>query len=48
MGGIEACLDQSLPVGLRDERLEFRSRKSVDEAGFRYDKEEDLGAGEGG
>lgn len=41
-------LDQVLAFGLCDERLQFGGGECVDEAGFRHDQEEHLGAGEDG
>lgn len=41
-------LDQVLAFGLGDERLEFRGREGVDEAGLRDDEQENLGASQDG
>ena len=41
-----AYLNQVLPLGFGDERLELRSCEGIDETGFRNDEKEDLGAGQ--
>lgn len=39
-------MDQVLALGFGDQRLEFGSRKSVDEASLRDNEKEDLSTGE--
>ena len=41
-------MDKIFALRLGDEGLQFRCRKGVHKTGFGDDKEEDLGAGEGG
>lgn len=48
MGRVETCLDEVLALGLGNERLELGGGEGVDETGLGHDKEENLGAGEGG
>ena len=48
MRSVEASLNEILPLGLGDERLELSSSEGIDETGLRDHEEKDLGAGEGG
>ena len=46
--GKRAYLDQILPFGLGDERLQFRSGEGVDQTSLGDDEEKDLSACEDG
>ena len=46
VGCVKASLDETLALRLGDKRLQFGSGESIDQAGFR-DEKEDLCSGEG-